>query len=93
MKVWGMHIQARTPVHGHGQRRVIVAAKTKTAAARAFGESAYSFNLYGGETGNANEIAIAMSEPGSVFVFDGDVSGGYRSPEGWHRLVDCQVTP
>ena len=51
-----------------GSQRCIVAAKSKTTAARLFGVSLHQMENYGGETGNGLEIETALSKPGVVFV-------------------------
>lgn len=64
----------------HRQARVIVAARSKTAAKDALEASGVwmsvgEFNRMMSETGNQVEIEVAMSEPGSVFAAkDGPVS-------------------
>jgi len=50
-----------------GTTRQIVAAPTKKAAAEALELSMYHFNGYGGETGNARELEVALSDPGKPF--------------------------
>ncbi len=71
------------------QVRAIVAAPSKAAAARAggFDRPSQAFNL--GETGNSEEIAQAMSEPGVVFIgcMDGPVplANSKTSTDGWLR--------
>ena len=64
LKVWGGHLHIGD---AKGQRRAIVATRTKAEAAKAFGVSMYWLNLYGSQTGNAEEIAVATAEPGVVF--------------------------
>jgi len=57
--VWGMNL---------GYSRQIVATTTKKAAREAFDKmSAHSFDLYASDTSNEQDIAVAMSEPGTVF--------------------------
>jgi hypothetical protein len=51
-----------------GKRRGIVAAHSKTEAARLFRTSMHHFNGYGHETGNKEDTAIALSKPGIVFT-------------------------
>lgn len=66
-------------VSGHVQARLIVAAKSKAAAARAAGYKAprQMFNLC--ETGNAAEIAAATAQP-SIVMWRGldEFRGEYR---------------
>lgn len=71
LRVWVTDTFHRSPF---GQCEAIVAASTKTAAARAFGLSMHTFNVYAGETGNVDQIAQATSEPGVVF---------YRAIDDW----------
>jgi hypothetical protein len=59
MKVYGVNLD--------GRYRGIVAAKNKTQAAKLFGTSIYHFNQFGCETGNKEEIKIAMKQPGIVW--------------------------
>ena len=47
--------------------RAIIAAKTKKEAAAAFSMSLYIFNEYACETGNEEELQVALSDPGKVF--------------------------
>lgn len=49
------------------QAHAVVAAPSKKAAAEAFEVSMYELNRSGGETGNDEDIAVALSEPGTVF--------------------------
>lgn len=49
------------------QAHAVVAAPSKKAAAEAFDVSMYELNRSGGETGNDEDIAVALSEPGTVF--------------------------
>ena len=50
-----------------GAYRGIVAATSMTAAAKILGLPAHTARQYGGETGNAKEIEIAMREPGIAY--------------------------
>ncbi len=50
-----------------GRIERMVAAKTKKIAAIALGTTSCQFNQYASETGNDNDIAVAMRSPGSVF--------------------------
>jgi hypothetical protein len=50
------------------QCRAIVAATTKKEAAEKFGISMHEANGFMSETGNDEEIALAMSKPGQVFA-------------------------
>lgn len=68
-----------------GRNRRVVAAPSQAAAARLTGMSPHSFRQYGGETGNAEEIAVAMREPGVVW------SRGYAIDSQWVRIG--QVPP
>jgi len=52
---------------GDGRNRCIVAAKTLTEAARLMGIPYHRIKGWGGETGNKQEITLAMSEPGVVW--------------------------
>lgn len=69
MKVYGTTLIAKEswPTESR-QPRVVVAASSKTAAARILRMSLYEFNQYGSQTGNEHEIAAAMSKPGTPFV-------------------------
>lgn len=53
--------------NGSRQTREIVAARSAAEAARLFGISPWRLRSYGCETGNADEIRVAMSKPGAVF--------------------------
>ena len=50
-----------------GRHRRIVATTSKKKAAELIGTSLYHFNEYGCETGNEEEIKLAMSKPETVF--------------------------
>lgn len=50
-----------------GLERRIVAATSKRAAAELIGTTLYDFNNYYDETGNAEELAVALASPGTVF--------------------------
>lgn len=50
-----------------GRHRRIVATTSKKKAAELIGTSLYHFNEYGCETGNEEEIKMAMSKPETVF--------------------------
>lgn len=62
-RVWGGMLPTR-----EGQRRCIVATKTKKRAAELMRCSLYYFNYYISETGNDREIAIATGVPETVLV-------------------------
>ena len=59
MKVYGITL---------GRNRSIVAARSTVAAAKAFDISTYLAKTYACETGNEEEIELAMKEPGQVFA-------------------------
>jgi len=59
LKVYGVNL--------NGHYRGIVAATSRTAAARAFGIKPYHMRDFGSETGNPEEVALALSRPGAVF--------------------------
>ena len=77
MKVYGCLVwnndATPAPNGGHQVRHVFVG--TQAAAARAFGISVYELRTYGGETGNADEISIAMQNPGVGFWQDENAPG------------------
>lgn len=50
------------------QGKAIVATTTQANAARLFGMSTHMLRAYGSETSNDEQIRVAMSEPGVVFV-------------------------
>lgn len=72
LKVFGVNFD--------GRNRRIVAAPSQAAAARLTGVSPHSFRQYGGETGNAEEIAVALQEPGVVW------SRGFAMGGEWRRV-------
>lgn len=72
LKVYGVNFDGRS--------RRVVASTTQAAAARLTGVSPHRFRQYGGETGNAEEIAVAMREPGVVW------SRGFAMGSEWVRL-------
>lgn len=69
LKVWGTAvIRHRCPgCSPHGQVRAVVAARSRSAAAKAFQISDRELKNYGSPTGNEEEIRMAMSKPGTVF--------------------------
>lgn len=87
MKVYGTHLMAAEwwPTEAR-QPRVVIAAKSKAAAARALGLTLHSFNQYGSITGNKDEIAAAMSRPGIPFVQKAEIGPDrliYTALENW----------
>lgn len=81
-KVWRNVLSI--PDNHHQQAEVIVAAKSRAAAARAFMCSDHDMKSYGTETGNAVAIATAMAAVGIVFWKPLDSTIGYM-----HR--SCQI--
>lgn len=52
---------------GKGQVYRMVAVPSVAAAMRASGDSRRQITMYGGETGNPRDVAVAMAEPGVMF--------------------------
>lgn len=52
----------------NGSLHLIVAAKTKKAAAELCGVSMYHFNQFFCETGNKEQLETALAKPGQVFA-------------------------
>lgn len=81
MKVYGTVLsatpsdRAKTGVAMGRQVRAVIAAPTQKVAAEAFGLSLYAFRQYAGETGNQQELAVALSKPGAVFIRGLDAYG------------------
>lgn len=73
MKVFGVNYDGRS--------RRIVAAKTKKEAAQRLGVSLHQFRNYGCQTGNQEEIELAMREPGVVW------SIGFALNSNWVRVT------
>ena len=71
LQVWGCTKHGRrgyTPINSWDrQTREIVAARSRAAAARAFGMEDRHLKDYGNVTSNAIECAVALAEPGVVF--------------------------
>ena len=69
MKVWGGLITnyKRASSETHGQVKTIIAAANQREAAKIVGCSLYEFRGWWTETGNVQEIKIAMSKPGVMF--------------------------
>jgi hypothetical protein len=67
LKVYGCTHFARTGNSYRLQVRAIVAERSMAGAARAFQMSAHHLRQYGAETGNAEEVEVALAEPGVVF--------------------------
>jgi hypothetical protein len=59
-----------------------VAAKTKKEAAAAFDMSVYQLNQWSSVTGNAEEVEMATSKPGQLFVREMD-----SRPHYWHATL------
>jgi hypothetical protein len=88
-KVWRSVLQIHE--NDHRQAEVIVAAKSRAAAARAFGCSDHDLKNYGGETGNDIQITTAMAATGTVFWKPlNDVTDDYR-PRASHTLSDDRL--
>jgi hypothetical protein len=89
-KVWRTVLQIHE--NDHKQAELIVAAKSRAAAARAFGCSDYDLKNFGSETGNDVQIAVAMAAAGTVFYKPlNDVSDAYRPRDG-HTLSPVNVS-
>lgn len=73
--------------NGTQQTREVVAAFSWAAAHRATGkrDSMGQMHNYGGVTGNAEEVALAMSEPGTVFWCS--LRDRYSETREWHRAT------
>lgn len=67
LKVFGWTGARRGLVPGHGQTREIIAAKSAAEARRIAGISPYTWRNSADETGNAEELAVALGKPGVVF--------------------------
>lgn len=65
----------------HGQVRAIVAARSRSAAARAFEVTDRFLKEYGTPTGNDGEIATALAKPGTVFIGPLDYVGNRKYVE------------
>lgn len=83
MKVYAYtswHRECPPAPNGSQQTRDIVAARSFAAAARAFGKSPSSLRPWCSETGNAEELSVALSKPGAVFwrPLDFHGEGGWR---------------
>jgi hypothetical protein len=66
--------------NGSRQVRAVVATTSQEKAAKSFRVSLHELANFGGETGNADEIRQAMSDPGTPF---------WKNENGdnkWHRL-------
>lgn len=62
----------------HVQSRMVVATTSKKVAAVLFRTTLHDLNEFGGETGNKDEIATAMSNPGKVFYRPLDDRGPFK---------------
>jgi hypothetical protein len=67
LKVYGWTGARRGQVPGHGQTREIIAAKSAAEARRITGINAYTWRQSADETGNEQELAVALAKPGVVF--------------------------
>lgn len=85
MRVYGVDV-----MHESGQRRAVVAARSLKAAAALLDMTAYALSNYGEVTGNAHEVCLAMSEPGTVFVMMAD-SAAVAADHPWERWVPTRL--
>jgi len=91
LKVWrigGFRNECPRTANGNNQTHEIVAAKSASEAARLFGTPYSNMKKYGGETGNEDDVRIAMSSPGTVFwrpVDERDRSHYVRAGEPWPK--------
>lgn len=76
-------VAERTAKH-HRQIRVIVAARSMAAAARAFDRDHSPRQLDMCETGNTIELSRALAKPGVVFIAPLD---GHYKPEDYEELI------
>lgn len=60
------------------QRRTAIAARSKKAAVDALGVSPSYFREYWMETGNDDELKLALSQPGTVFIEMTPYSGNFQ---------------
>jgi hypothetical protein len=67
LTTWGLAV-----LFGVHQRRVVVAAPSRAAAARALGCTSAYLAAWGCPTGNDQEIALAEAQPGTVFIHVAD---------------------
>lgn len=92
LKVFGTILNECSWVKGsHRQTRGVVATTSLTAALKAFNEQWHHVSRpYIGETGNAVEIDIAMSAPGTVFAAQDNNYGprDFRSIADWLAVVE-----
>lgn len=78
LKVYGFtkwRAAAIPALNGNRQTRNIVAAHSIAEVMRLADMSRNDYNLSGSETGNADEVVVAMSEPGVVFWVEFDMAG------------------
>lgn len=74
-----------------GRRACLIATTTKRAAAEACGMSLYAFGQYASQTGNADDIALATSHPGVLFVHRLDGLGVQPWQQARHPHDDGEV--
>ena len=85
MKVYGWQgWRIEAPGNGHHATREIIAARSKAEAARLAGKRSPREMWCLCETGNKNEIAVAMMWPGMIFWSPLD---GYGHERVWHRVA------
>lgn len=71
MKVYGTdQYFTKDATVGNRQARAVVAAPSKKRAAELLGQSMYIFNNYTCETGNKEDIKLALAKPETVIVRD-----------------------
>ena len=76
LKVYGFTMnrhEAIRAANGNQQTRNVVAAHSVAEVLRLSGMTRSDYNWRGCETGNADEIAVAMAEPGVVFWVELDM--------------------
>lgn len=88
VKVFGTRLTVRdaAPAPNRSRQvRVVVATTSRQKAAAVMGISVGELRSYGSETGNRDEIAQAMTSPGTAFYFD------ERGDKRWHPLRQVPV--
>ena len=75
----GWRAEAKPAANGSRQTREIAAAKSVAEILRITGMTRADWKWSGGETGNDEEIQLAMSEPGTVFWSELDITATERN--------------
>jgi hypothetical protein len=79
----GYRTEAEASPNGMQQTREIVAATSVAQVMRISGKTRHYLTNYGGETGNTEELRVALAEPGIIFWTE--LTDSRRDVQQWRR--------